>query len=111
MAEKFSGVQARIKEIVPSAEYVHCYAHCLNLSVVKSCQLPLIRNMMDVVKEISYAFSYSAKRTSRFKTYLKGADDETTEAKEGRKKSKVCVKHVNLVGLMSYICLKMHPNC
>lgn len=88
MAGKFSGVQARIKEIVPSAEYVHCYAHCLNLSVVKSCQLPLIRNMMDVVKEISYAFSYSAKRTGRFKTYLEGADDETTEALEGRKKIK-----------------------
>jgi len=86
MAGKFSGVQARIKEIVPSAEYVHCYAHCLNLSVVKSCQLPLIRNMMDVVKEISYAFSYSAKRTGRFKTYLEGADNETTEALEGRKK-------------------------
>ena len=39
MAGKFTGAQARIKEIVPSAEYVHCYAHCLNLSVVKSCQL------------------------------------------------------------------------
>ena len=34
MAGKFSGGRARIKEIVPSAEYVHCYAHTLNLSVV-----------------------------------------------------------------------------
>lgn len=56
MTGKFSGVQARLKEIVPYAEYVHCYAHCLYLSVVKSCQLPLIRNMMDVVKEIWYVF-------------------------------------------------------
>ena len=88
MAGKFSGVQARIKQIVPSAEYVHCYAHCLNLSVVKSCQLLLIRNLMDTVKEISYAFSYSAKRTGRFKTFLKGADDDTTEALEGRRKIK-----------------------
>ena len=68
------GFQARIKQIVLSAEYVHCYAHCLNLSVVKSCQLPLIRNMMDTVKEISYAFSYSAERSGRFKTVLKGAN-------------------------------------
>ena len=68
MAGKFFGVQARIKQIVLSAEYV-CYAHCLNLSVVKSCQLPLIRNMMDTVKEISYAFSYSAERSGRFKTF------------------------------------------
>jgi hypothetical protein len=39
---------------------------------------------MDTVKEISYAFSYSAKRTGRFKTFLEGADDDTTEALEGR---------------------------
>ena len=88
MAGKFSGGQARIKEIVPSAEYVHCYTHSLNLSVVKSCQLPLIRNMMDVVKEISYAFSYSAKRSGRFKANLEGADEETTEALEGRKNTR-----------------------
>ena len=88
MAGKFSEVQARIKQIVPSSEYVHCYAHCLNLSVVKSCQLQLIRNMMDTVKEISYAFSYSAKRTGRFKTFLEGADNDTTEALEGRRKIK-----------------------
>ena len=62
MAGKFSGVQARIKQIILSAEYIHCYAHCLNLSVVKSCQLLLIRNMMDTMKEISYAFSYSTKK-------------------------------------------------
>ena len=44
--------------------------------------------MMDTVKEISYAFSYSAKRTGRFKTFLEGADDDTTEALEGRRKIK-----------------------
>jgi hypothetical protein len=88
MAGKFSGVQARIKQIVLSAEYIHCYAHCLNLSVVKSCQLPSIRNMMDTMKEISYAFSYSTKRTGRFKTFLEGADDDTTEALEGQRNIK-----------------------
>jgi hypothetical protein len=30
--------------------------------------------MMDTVKEISYAFSYSAERSGRFKTVLKGAN-------------------------------------
>jgi hypothetical protein len=33
-----------------------------------------IQYMMDTVKEISYAFSYSAERSGRFKTVLKGAN-------------------------------------
>jgi hypothetical protein len=51
-----------------------CYAHCLNLAVVKSCQLPIVRNTIDTVKDVSYAFHYSLKRTGRFKTMeiLKG---------------------------------------
>jgi hypothetical protein len=37
MAGKFSGVRTRIQTEIPEAYYVHCYAHCLNLAVVKSC--------------------------------------------------------------------------
>ena len=29
-----SGVQQRIRELVPQACYIHCYAHCLNLVLV-----------------------------------------------------------------------------
>jgi hypothetical protein len=43
-----SGVQQRIKEVVPQAIYVHCHAHCLNLVLV------------DCVKNISYAFQFFA---------------------------------------------------
>jgi hypothetical protein len=35
MAGKFSGVRTRIQTEIPEAYYVHCYAHCLNLAVVK----------------------------------------------------------------------------
>src|SRR5678815_1543538 len=31
MRGKYSGLQARIKKIVPNAEYIHCAAHNLNL--------------------------------------------------------------------------------
>jgi hypothetical protein len=44
MAGKFSGVRTRIQTEIPEAYYVHCYAHCLNLAVVKSCQLPIVCN-------------------------------------------------------------------
>jgi hypothetical protein len=42
MVGKFSGVRTRIQTEIPEAYYVHCYAHCLNLAVVKSCQLPIV---------------------------------------------------------------------
>ena len=53
---------------------IHCYAHCLHLSVVN--QLPFIRNIMYTMKEISYVFSYSVKRTCRCQIFLEGVDDE-----------------------------------
>jgi hypothetical protein len=68
MAGKFSGVRTRIQTEIPEAYYVHRYAHCLNLAVVKSCQLQIVRNTIDTVKDVSYAFHYSSKRTGRFKT-------------------------------------------
>jgi hypothetical protein len=45
-------------------------------SEVKSCQLPIVRNTIDTVKDVSYAFHYSSKRTGRFKTMLQQADEE-----------------------------------
>ena len=61
MSGKFSGVRTRIQTEIPEAYYVHCYAHCLNLAVVKSCQLPIVRNTIDTVKDVSYAFHIGLK--------------------------------------------------
>jgi len=36
MSGKFNSVQAKVKEINPCAMYVHCYGHCLNLTLVNS---------------------------------------------------------------------------
>ncbi|XP_008178812.1 zinc finger MYM-type protein 1-like [Acyrthosiphon pisum] len=36
MSGKFNSVQAKVKEINPCAMYVHCYGHCLNLTLVDS---------------------------------------------------------------------------
>jgi hypothetical protein len=88
MAGKFSGVGTRIQTEIPEAYYVHCYAHCLNLAVVKSCQLPIVCNTIDTVKDVSYAFHYSSKRTGRFKTMLQQADEEQLDALDGRRKIK-----------------------
>ena len=34
MSGRYTGVQQRIKDVVPHAIYVHCYAHTLNLVLV-----------------------------------------------------------------------------
>ena len=35
MSRKCSGVKRHIKEVSPEATYIHCYAHCLNLALVR----------------------------------------------------------------------------
>jgi len=52
------GVQARIREWIPTAPYIHSKAHVLNLAIVHSSSdyHVSIRNMMDIVQEIAFAF-------------------------------------------------------
>jgi hypothetical protein len=47
------GVQARIQRISPLAIYTHCYSHCLNLSIAAACQIPEVRNMIDLINEVN----------------------------------------------------------
>lgn len=71
MSGKHMGAQAVVQRQYPLATYVHCKTHCLNLAITKSCNLPLVRNMMGTVQEISFAFGYSAKRLLAFQEEIK----------------------------------------
>lgn len=59
------GVQARIRERIPDAQYVHCKAHVLNLAIVHSCADQSVRTMMATVQEIAFSFHYSAKKLTK----------------------------------------------
>ena len=61
MAGKFSGLSSRIISLNPLALYKHCPSHWLNLTAVTSCQIQIVRNMIDYVKFISSFFSNSLK--------------------------------------------------
>ena len=87
MSGKFRGVQAIVKERIPLANYVHCKAHQLNLSLVHSSSEPCVRTMMATVQDIAFAFSYSAKRLNAFADKLE-ADDNVKEDMERRTKLK-----------------------
>ena len=44
------------------AVYTHCNADCLNLAILHSCDIPMIRNMIGTVNEICSFFKSSQKR-------------------------------------------------
>ena len=71
------GTQALIREKSPKAVYTHCRAHCLNLTIVHSCDQPLIRNMLGTFNEVCKFFKYSPKRN---KFLLAVIEKETPEA-------------------------------
>lgn len=75
MSGVYSGLQARIKEKNPSAKYVHCCAHALNL-VVNDCvtSIPEIRNFFDNVQNLYVFF----KAISRWTLLRKSAMLEKT---------------------------------
>lgn len=65
---------------LPTLIVVH---NSLNLSVVPACKEPLIRDLMDTVQTISFAFDYSAKRLKQFKESL--SNDNSTKEQIERK--------------------------
>ncbi|XP_062576880.1 52 kDa repressor of the inhibitor of the protein kinase-like [Saccostrea cucullata] len=87
MAGKHRGVQARIRQRIPYANYTHCRAHSLNLAIVHACKEPLIRNLMDTVQTIAFAFDYSAKRLLQFKESLE-LDRDVKDAMDRKTKIK-----------------------
>ena len=79
------GVQARIKRVVSQAQYTHCRAHQLNLCIVPACRIPEVRNMMDVVQQISFSFNLCANKLLEFQEHLE-TDASAEEALNNRKK-------------------------
>ncbi|XP_053382648.1 uncharacterized protein LOC128549611 [Mercenaria mercenaria] len=67
--------------------YTHCKAHNLNLSIIHTCKEPLVRNVMNTLQEIAFAFEYSAKRLKVFKDVLEN-DLEAKEQMKRRQKLK-----------------------
>ena len=75
MSGKFRGVQAMVKSCVPSAVYLHCRAHSLNLrvAVVHSCDNSHPRNMFGTVQKVAGFFGEAAERYHVFKDIDKGS--------------------------------------
>jgi len=67
MSGHLNGVAARIEKEVPSAIFVHCFAHCTNLCLQSvGWQCGPIRDALDLVMEMSQLILKSPKRTTLF---------------------------------------------
>ena len=58
MAGRIQGAAARITEQYPSAYYVHCGSHALNLCVVSACTVQSVRNMHGTLEEFCILYQY-----------------------------------------------------
>ena len=56
MAGKKSDVSSRIFKLNDKALYVHCFNYRFNLVIDKSCNIHKAKNLMGVIREISYFF-------------------------------------------------------
>ncbi|CAH3121511.1 unnamed protein product, partial [Porites lobata] len=68
----------------------HIIPHVLNLCIVHSSKLPLIRNIMDTMQEVSQAFKFSAKRFLVFQEQLRQNADVREEMGRQSKLKVLC---------------------
>ena len=57
-----NGVQKHIREVCPCAVYIHCASHCLNLCLMKACQVPQVKASVTLMNDIAVFFIDSPKR-------------------------------------------------
>ena len=109
MSSKRIGVQSIIRQKAPLALYTHCKSHVLNLSIAASCQLPLVRNMIDVVNSTYLFFSLSPKRQRFFETVLTTCGCESKKTKvPGLCKTRWVERHncyESFLELIEWICI------
>ena len=56
MSSEVVGVQGQIKRLCEKAVYTHCCGHNLSLVIVSACNIPIVRNTLNIVKKTSKMF-------------------------------------------------------
>ena len=103
MAGGVRGVGPRIEQMCPKALHLWCASHQLNLVIVSSCTLPLIRNMMGTtdqvcgvinecnilildVHRLCVFFKFSSKREKCLMDIVNDDDEEGSSRLSGKNK-------------------------
>ena len=88
MAGAVRGASSVILRKHSLAVLVHCCSHVLNLAIANSCALPLVRNMMDSVTEVSKFFQHG-KRQDKLEVIGSKLSGQQEKASEGSVQDKV----------------------
>uniref|UniRef100_A0A0A9W4J5 52 kDa repressor of the inhibitor of the protein kinase n=1 Tax=Lygus hesperus TaxID=30085 RepID=A0A0A9W4J5_LYGHE len=83
MSGTFKGVQACIQKKHPTALYVHCASHSLNLAITNSAEVPSIRNCFGTIEKI-WSFFNTPKRQNVLQRFIE--NDTTLETKKKKLK-------------------------
>lgn len=86
VAGHINGLSAHILRLNKKAIFTHCFSHRLNLTICESCSVPLVRNALLQIKEISYFFNLSQPRQMIFE---KNISNHCTDARK-KKLMDVC---------------------
>ena len=62
VAGHINGLSAHILRLNKKAIFTHCHSHRLNLTICESCSVPLVRNALTQIKQMSYFFNLSQPR-------------------------------------------------
>lgn len=80
MSGEKSGVAKRIRDKFPSAIYVHCMSHSLNLALTDSCNISLLKGCNDIIKQI-FNFFNTPKRQQVLLESIQEKCSESTKKK------------------------------
>ena len=86
MSGKLNGAQSHIRKIIPTALYVHCAAHSLNLAISNSCDLRSIRNCMGTISSV-YNFFITPERQNVLRSSITAVSPGT----DSQRLVQVCV--------------------
>ena len=70
MSSEAVGVKGRIKRLRKKAVYTHCCGHNLSLVIVSACNITMVRNTLDIIKETSEMFVLGWKKRNLLKEVL-----------------------------------------
>ena len=76
-----NGLSALILRQNSKALYTHSASHRLNLVIGTSCKLSSVRNLVDVIKDISYYFNFSPIWAKNLQNFINKYDQGRTECK------------------------------
>lgn len=85
-----NGLSAHILRLNDKALYTHCHSHRLNLVISHSCEIQLVRNVMQQIKDLSYFFNFSPVRQQILEAIISDYSDDTDITSTKKKLTDVC---------------------